>query len=369
MNEPLGLLIVGCGYWGVNYVRNFMEIPETRVVAICDQRAERLRELRRRFPEPALTTDLQKALRVRGVDAVVVCTNAASHYEVARQCLEAGKHVLVEKPMATSTRDAQHLVELAELKRVTLMVGHIFLYNNAVRKIKSLIDDRSLGELYYLYARRTNLGPIRCDVNALWDLAPHDVSIFNYLLGTRPAWVSAVGTPVLHNCREDVGFIVLGYPNNLLGHVHVSWADPLKVREVVVVGSDKRVVFNDLDPLERVRIYEKGIAPTPDETEPASFSEHQFSIRDGDIISPKIEFSEPLKSQCRHFVECVFEGCPPLSDGREGLDVVRVMEAIARSVSLRGAPVEIGWDQVKDNLARVGTEGNYDHRTSVGAVR
>ncbi len=369
MSEELGLLIVGCGYWGVNYVRNFMEMPNTRVVAICDQRAERLRELRRRFPEPALTTDLQKALRLRSVDAVVVCTNASSHYEVARQCLEAGKHVLVEKPMATSAREAQQLVDLAELRHVTLMVGHIFLYNNAVRKIKSFIDERSLGELYYLYARRTNLGPIRCDVNALWDLAPHDVSIFNYLLGTRPVWVSAVGTQVLHNCREDVGFIVLGYPNNILGHVHVSWADPLKVREVVVVGSDKRIVFNDLDPLERVRIYEKGIAPAADETGPASYSEHQFSIRDGDIISPKIEFNEPLKAQCQHFVDCVHQGCPPLSGGREGLEVVQVMEAIARSVSLRGAPVEIVWDEVQGNLAQVGTEGSHERRTGVGAIR
>lgn len=368
MADQLGLLIVGCGYWGVNYVRNFTEMADTRVVALCDTRAERLDELRRRFPEPALTTDLEEALRLPGVDAVVVCTNATAHYDVARHCLEADKHVLIEKPMATSTERAQRLVDLAAARRLTLMVGHIFLYNGAVRKIKSYIDEGALGELYYLYARRTNLGPIRCDVNALWDLAPHDVSILNYLLGARPDWVSAVGTQVLHNCREDVGFIVLGYPNKVLGHVHVSWADPLKVREVVVVGSDKRIVFDDLDPLERVRIYEKGIAASPVEAEPASYSEYHFSIRDGDIISPKIDFGEPLKTQCQHFVECVRQGCQPLSDGQEGLNVVRVMEAVGRSIAQRGAPVELEWEQAEDKPARVVMESSYERRTSTGAV-
>ncbi len=190
----------------------------------------------------------------------------------------------------------------------------------------------------------------------------------NYLLSARPDWVSAVGTQVLHNCREDVGFIVLGYPNNVLGHVHVSWADPLKVREVVVVGSDKRIVFDDLDPLERVRIYEKGIAASPVESEPTSYGEYHFSIRDGDIISPKIDFGEPLKAQCLHFIECVRQGCPPLSDGQEGLNVVQVMEAVGRSIAQRGAPVELEWEQAEDKPSRVVMESSYERRTSTGAV-
>jgi predicted dehydrogenase len=176
-------------------------------------------------------------------------------------------------------------------------------------------------------------------VNALWDLAPHDVSIFNYLLGSAPEWASAVGTKVLQNCREDVGFISLGYADGIVGHVHVSWADPHKVREVVVVGSDRRIVFNDLSALERVRVFEKGVVPVAPEA--SSYGEYHFLMRDGDIISPRVEVSEPLKNQCRHFLECVTEGTRPVTDGREGLQVVRVMEAIDRSVELNGAPVEV----------------------------
>jgi len=347
MSDQLGVLIVGCGYWGVNYVRNFTEIPETRVVAICDQRAERLAELRRRFPEPVMTTDLAEALALPDVDVAVICTNATAHYEVARQCLEAGKRLLIEKPMATTPQDAQALIDLAAARGLTLMVGHIFLYNGGIRKVRSYVEQGALGELYYVCARRTNLGPIRSDVNAVWDLAPHDIYILNYLLGMRPNWVSAVGTQVLHNCREDVGFIVLGYPHNVLGHVHVSWADPVKVRELVIVGSDKRIVFDDLDPLERVRIFDKGIAATPNGAAPPGFAEYHYSIRDGDIVSPKVDIGEPLKAQCLHFVECVRTGCPPLTDGREGISVVQIMEAVGRSMAQHGAPVELVWEQAE----------------------
>jgi predicted dehydrogenase len=199
-----------------------------------------------------------------------------------------------------------------------------------------------VGRIYYLYAARTNLGPIRHDVNALWDLAPHDIAIFNYWLGRTPIWVSAVGTRVLHNSGEDVGFVTLGYPDNILGHIHVSWADPYKVREVVVVGSNERILFNDLNPLEPVRVFEKGVAVSDDE--PASFGEHHLLMRDGAIISPKIEISEPLKNECRHFVECVTGGQRPLTDGQAGLEVVRVLEAITRSLAHHGEPVELEGD-------------------------
>jgi predicted dehydrogenase len=219
------------------------------------------------------------------------------------------------------------------------MVGHTFLYNPGIGKIRQYIIDGRLGRIYYLYARRTNLGPIREDVNALWDLAPHDVSIFNYFLDSTPEWVSAVGAKVLHNSREDVGFISLGYRGGIIGHIHVSWADPHKVREVVVVGSDERVVFNDLDSVERVRVFEKGV--TPVESDASSYGDHHLRMRDGDIISPRIDVSEPLRNECAHFLECVSEGKQPLSDGRSGLDVVRTMEAISRSVAQKGAPLEL----------------------------
>jgi predicted dehydrogenase len=219
------------------------------------------------------------------------------------------------------------------------MVGHTFLYNPGIRKVREYVEKDEVGRLYYLYASRTNLGPFRHDVNALWDLATHDVSIFNYLLNATPLWVSAVGSNVLGNEHKDVGFVSISYPNNIIGHIHVSWAEPNKVRELVLVGSEKRVVFNDLDAVERVRVFEKGVEPTPEEAD--SFGEYQFLIRDGDIISPRVPVNEPLKAQCSHFLDCVTEQQQPFTDGRQGVEVVRVMEAIDRSIQNRGMPVEI----------------------------
>jgi predicted dehydrogenase len=339
MADQLGIAILGCGYWGINHVRVFSELPESQVVVVCDRRTDRLEEIGRRFPGVALTTGVEDALRLDGVDAAVVCTEATAHYSLARRCLAAGKHVLVEKPMTTTAAEAEELIALAGSKGVTLMVGHTFLYNAGVRRVKAYIEQAEVGRVYYLYARRTNLGPIRRDVNALWDLAPHDVSIFNYLLDSMPEWVSAVGAKVLWNSREDVGFISLGYRDGIIGHVHVSWTDPNKVREVVVVGSDKRIVFNDLNALERVRVFEKGVTPTP--AEAPSYGEYHLLMRDGDIISPKIEVSEPLKNQCSHFIECATSGSCPFTGGQEGLEVVRVMEAVDRSIERKGAPVEV----------------------------
>lgn len=339
MAKQVGIAILGCGYWGINYVRTFTELPESRVVAVCDHRPDRLQEVKQRFREVNLTTDIEEVLQRSDVDAVAICTEAATHYSVTQRSLLAGKHVLVEKPMTTAVTDAEELVNLAESKKLTLMVGHTFLYNAGVRKVKAYIEQDSTGRVYYLYARRTNLGPIRRDVNALWDLASHDVSIFNYFLDSTPEWVSAVGSKVLRNCREDVGFISLGYQDNVVGHIHVSWADPNKVREVVVVGSNRRIVFNDLDNLERVRIFEKGVTPTASEA--VSYGEYHFLVRDGDIISPSVEVSEPLKAQCSHFLECVTLAKPPLTNGGAGLAVVRVMSAIDRSIERRGAPVEV----------------------------
>lgn len=334
----LGIAVVGCGYWGMNYVRIFNELLDSRVVAVCDQRADRLQEVGRRFPGVYLTSDISDITSREGVDAVVVCTEATSHYDVTGRLLAAGKHVLVEKPLTTRSADAQALIDLAEENSMLLMVGHTFIFNAAVRKVKEYVQSDD-GRVYYLYARRTNLGPIRHDVNALWDLAPHDIAIFNYLLDSTPEWVSATGGRVLGNCRHDVGFVSLGYPRNVLAHVHVSWADPDKAREVVVVKSDKRIVFNDLNGPEQVRVFEKGLSPV--EQEPLNYGEFRFEIRDGDIVSPRIEAVEPLKYQCRHFLECVRTGKRSISGGVEGRDVVRVLEAVNRSIELKGLQVEV----------------------------
>jgi predicted dehydrogenase len=336
--KPVGIAVVGCGYWGMNYVRIFSELVDSRVVAVCDQSPERLKEVSRRFPGVYLTTQVDDAASHPGVDAVVVCTEATTHFNVTSRMLLAGKHVLVEKPLTTIAAEAEKLIDLAESNSAILMVGHTFVFNSGVRKVKEQMQ-KGDGRVYYLYARRTNLGPIRRDVNALWDLAPHDIAIFNYLLDSTPRWVSAVGGKVLRNCRDDVGFISLGYPDNVLAHVHVSWADPDKAREVVVVKSDKRIVFNDLNGIEQVRVFEKGVSPV--EQEPLNYGEFRFEIRDGDIISPHIEPVEPLKHQCRHFLDCVRTGKRPISSGAEGRDVVRVLEAVSRSIESKGLQVEV----------------------------
>lgn len=352
-SAPVGVAVIGCGYWGMNYVRIFNELPEARLIAVCDQRLGRLQEVSRRFPGVYVTTDMSDAVSRHGVDAVIVCTEASSHYDVTRGLLLAGKHVLVEKPLTSNSTDADKLVALAEANSTTLMVGHTFLFNAGVRKVKEYVRQGD-GRVYYLYARRTNLGPIRSDVNALWDLAPHDIAIFNYLLDATPEWVSATGGKVLRNCRHDVGFVSLGYPGGVLAHIHVSWADPDKAREVVVVKSDKRIVFNDLNGAEQVRVYEKGVSPV--EEEPLNYGEFRFEIRDGDIISPRIEAVEPLKNQCRHFLQCLTTGKRPISGGLEGLHVVQVLEAINRSMENKGVQVEVG------------KNGDYIH-ASVGALQ
>ena len=358
--KPVGIAVVGCGYWGMNYVRIFNELVEARVVAVCDQSADRLKEVSRRFPGVYLTTEVADAASQPGVDAVVVCTEATTHFNVTSRLLLAGKHILVEKPLTTIAADSQKLIEQAESNSAILMVGHTFLFNAGVRKVKEYMQKRD-GRVYSLYARRTNLGPIRRDVNALWDLAPHDIAIFNFLLDSTPQWVSAVGGKVLRNCRDDVGFISLGYPDNVLAHVHVSWADPDKAREVVVVKSDKRIVFNDLNGVEQVRVFEKGVSTV--EAEPLNYGEFRFEIRDGDIISPRIEPVEPLKHQCRHFLDCVRTGKRPLSSGVEGRDVVRVLEAVNRSIESKGLQVE-----VESNGDHVHTNGNALKATA-SAVR
>ena len=331
--------IIGCGRWGKNYVRVFDELPNSLVSACCDSSEAARSWVQQRFPDVLTSEHYKQMLDSSQIDAVVVSTPASTHYEVARECLLHSKHVLVEKPLTLSVEDSEALITIAAEKQKVLMVGHIFLYNSAIRRMKEYVSAEDFGEIYYLHATRTNLGPIREDVNAIWDLAPHDVSIFGYLLDIQPLWVSVTGAKVLRNSREDVGFITLGYPDNAIGNIHVSWIDPNKVREVVVVGSRKRIVFDDLNNLERLRIFEKGVSPS--DTEVDSFGEFRFLVRDGDIISPKVEASEPLKNQCQHFLDCIENGETPVTDGKNGLDVVRVMTAIQKSLAKNGTPVEV----------------------------
>ncbi len=340
MVDSIGIGVIGCGYWGLNYIRIFSELSQAVVVAANDPQEDRLDRVKQRFPAVDIHRRLGSALQDPKIEAVVISTPATIHYAVAKECLLDGKHVLIEKPMTTSVEQAEELVALANDMQVVLMVGHTFLYNAGINEMKTCIDSDGFGKVYYLHGTRTNLGPIRKDVNAIWDLAPHDVSIFNYLVGRQPTWVSAVGERALGNSREDVGFITLHYPHNIIGNIHVSWADPSKVRKVIVVGSNRRMAFDDMNGAEQVRIFEKGV--TAEAVDPGSFDEYRLLMRDGDIISPKIEASEPLKNQCAHFLDCIRNGTQPLTDGRNGLDVIKVMVAIQESVAGNGMPIPIG---------------------------
>ena len=331
--------IIGAGYWGINYVRVFSELPDATVAIVCDANADRLRLVRERYPQVAVTTAVDEVFSRKGLDAVLVATPATTHYEIGRRCLLAGKHVLVEKPLTTNAADGDELIRVAKEQNRILMVGHTFLYNSAVRKLKELVSSDNFGKPYYLHATRTNMGPIRQDINVSWDLASHDVSIFNYLLEAQPDWVSAVGSRSLGSDREDVAFCNLHYPNNVLANVHVSWLEPNKVREVVAVGSRQRVVFDDLDNLEHIRIFEKGVAASNVEAE--SFGEFRLLVRDGDIISPRVDAAEPLKTLAAHFLECIATNTKPLTDGANGVAVVKAMCAINESLAQNGVPVRV----------------------------
>jgi predicted dehydrogenase len=298
-----------------------------------------LQRAQSRFPSVAVYSDASDLLANKEVDAVVISTPASTHHQLARKALQAGRDVIVEKPLALELEQCEELVELSAKTGRVLMVAHTFLYNPGVRKLREYVGSAEFGRVYYLHATRTNLGPIRQDVSAIWDLAPHDISIFNYLLGKEPIWASAVGAQSLGNSREDVGFITLGYPDNVIGNIHVSWADPNKVRRVVVVGSQQRLVFDDLSDLERVRVYKKGVSAT--EADVGSFGEFKLLVRDGDILSPKIEYSEPLKNQAQDFVTAIAEGRQPFSDGVTGARVVEALIAIDASIRQRGKTVEV----------------------------
>ena len=335
----INVSVIGCGYWGPHLIRNFSEIDGVNMLSCCDLNQERLELMKNKYPSIETTTNFDEVIADNRIDAVAITTPASTHFTLAKHALENGKHVFLEKPMTTSTEQGEWLAELVEKTQKVLLVGHVFLYNPGIRKMREYITDENFGQLYYLYVTRTNLGPIRHDVNVVWDLAPHDISIFGYLLDVQPLWVSAVGSKVLKNNREDVAFITLGYPNDVIGNIHVSWVDPNKVRKIVAVGNQKRVVFDDLNGQEMIRIFEKGVSIV---NPPDSHGEFfRFAMRDGDIISPKIDISEPLRNQCQHFLNCIQNNCTPLTGVQNGIEVVRILEAVDESLKKCGVSVAI----------------------------
>lgn len=328
---------IGYGYWGPNLVRNFVENPLSDMVIVADLKKDRLSKISASYPQVIVTEDYKNIFNY-DLDAVVIATPPATHYPLAKECLEHGLHVLVEKPITLKSEHAQELIDLSVKKDLVLMVGHTFEYNVAVHTLKSLIDSGELGQIYYVDSARLNLGLFQRDLNVLWDLAPHDISILLYILGTTPLSVSAHGMPFVNAGIQDVVYMNMVFPDNVLAHIHVSWLDPCKVRRVTVVGSKKMVVYNDIESLEKIRIYDKGVDKPP-YTE--TFGEFQLSYRYGDVVIPNIRLTEPLQKECQHFLDCITNHTHPQSDGQDGLHVVKIIEAAQISLSQNGTHQEV----------------------------
>jgi predicted dehydrogenase len=325
--------VAGFGYWGPKLVRNFGEMADGELSWVSDLDAARLQRVRTQYPSVRTTQSFDEMLR-SGIDAVVVATPIWTHYKLAKTALLAGKHVMVEKPLTANTAEAEELTEIAESRGLTLMVGHTFEYNAAVRALREIVQSGEIGEVLYVDAARLNLGLFQTKANVLWDLAPHDLSILLYVLQQDPIAVSARGSASVTPGIHDVAYVELRFPNNVLAHVHLSWLDPCKVRRVTVVGSKKMVVYNDLHEVEKIRIYDKGV-DRPYETD--RFSDFHLTYRYGGMNVPYIPFQEPLRAQCEHFVDCIRTGKTPQSDGRVGTKVVRILEEADRSLQNGGA--------------------------------
>lgn len=334
--------VVGCGYWGPNLIRNLSVIPAAQLRALCDMDQKKLNAMNALYHPTYATTTFDDLLNDSELQAIVIATPAATHYALAKAALEAGKHTLVEKPLALRSDQAAELVRLAQAKDLRLMVGHTFQYNPAVNKVRDLIHSGELGDIIYAYMTRVNLGIIRDDLNVMWNLAPHDISILLWTFNSLPYRVSARSfSPLRPDKRlEDIVFIVLEFENGAIAHIHCSWLDPNKIRQATFVGTKKMVVYDDVDTQRRVQIFDKGVERSPD---PASFGEFQLTIREGDIHIPRISTAEPLKVEMAHFVDCVQNGKIPHSDGVNGWQVLRILEAADRSIEQQGAGVTINW--------------------------
>ena len=330
--------VVGYGYWGPNLARNFYELSGSELVAIVDRKKDQLDRARSKYPEVVFKEDY-KGLFGTGLDAIVISTPPKTHFEIAKQCLLNGLHVLIEKPMVLNSRDAEELIELANAKELTLMVGHIFEYNSAVLEMKKYIDSQELGNIYYIDTARLNLGLFQSDSNVLWDLAPHDISTLLYLLGQAPVSVSAHGMACVTEGIHDLAYLNLVFPNNLMAFIHVSWLDPSKVRRITVVGSKKMAVYNDLGAEGKIKIYDKGVDPEYTDT----FGEFQYAYRTGDITIPSFRFVEPLREECQHFLDCIVNQTEPRSSGLDGLRVVKILEAAERSMKNGSTREVIQW--------------------------
>jgi predicted dehydrogenase len=344
--------VIGCGYWGPNLIRNYTQLPNCKMSTCCDLSQNKLDRMKTLHPGILTTNDFSQLLSNPEIDAVGIATPVFTHYELARQALLNDKHVFVEKPLCHSSEACLELIRLAEKKKKVLMVGHTFEYTAAVNKVKEIVHSGELGEILYISSARLNLGLFQPDINVIWDLAPHDVSIIVYVLGQYPTSVSSQGKGHYRKHIEDVATITLDFPNGAIAFIHTSWLDPSKVRRTTIVGSKKMLVYNDIESNEKIKIYDKGIQEPP--YAPAyydTFGEFAFSYRSGDIYIPRIEEYEPLRRECAHFLECIEDGATPCSDGYSGLRVVSVLEAANESLKKQGRAVPIKYAKLIKNAA------------------
>jgi predicted dehydrogenase len=337
MAKQIKVGVVGCGYWGPNLIRNFRSLPDCDLKIMCDISEKRLSHLRTVYPEVAGSLDYGHMLNGIGIDAVVIATAVKSHFPMAKASLLAGKHTFIEKPMAGSSHECEELVEIARKKGLVLMTGHTFLYSPAVRKIKEIIAKGDLGEIRYISARRLNLGLFQKDINVAWDLAPHDISIIQHIIGEQPVTVNCRGSAHITPGVEDVTTMCLSYPGKRTAIIHSSWLDPRKVREMTIVGSKRMIVYDDVAPLEKIRVFDARVECPPHYD---TFAEFHYAYHYGDVYAPYIKQEEPLKTECQHFLDCIKHGTTPLTDGNQGMELVRILEASSESLKQGGAPVE-----------------------------
>jgi predicted dehydrogenase len=330
--------VIGYGYWGPNLVRNFMAAPGSSVVSVCDLREERLTSIKKVYPTLKTFTDPAALIRDPDVDAVVVATPVSSHFDLALQALKAGKHVLVEKPLASTSSQVRQLIDEAAARKLVLMVDHTFVYTDAVRKMRQLIASGALGDIYYYDAVRVNLGLFQHDVNVIWDLAIHDLSIMDYVLPSKPIAISATGISHVPGQPENVAYITLFFAHNQIAHLHVNWLTPVKVRHTLIGGSEKMILYDDLEPSEKLKVYDKGITVTPGTEDVYKML---VSYRSGDMWAPRLDNTEALQTEAIHFVDCVVNGVQAETDGYAGLRMVNMIEAAEQSLRARGQLVEI----------------------------
>jgi predicted dehydrogenase len=331
--------VVGCGYWGPNLIRNFAACPDTQLLWTCDIDPNRIKKALGSYPAVKSTADFRDILKDPQVDAVALATPVHTHYPLAKVCLETGKHVLLEKPLALSIQEGEKLIELSHKKGLQLMCDHTFCYTGAVRKMKEILDSGVLGELLYFDSIRINLGLFQQDINVIWDLAPHDLSILDFLINDRPVSVSAHGVCHAGNEIENIAYVILRYASSFIAHFHLNWLSPVKIRKTIIGGSEKMMVWNDLEQDEKIKIYNKGITVKKDEQ--AERDRLLVSYRTGDMYAPQFDDTEALFSMVKEFAACIDENRPALTDGEAGLRVLRILEATQRSIRAGGANVGI----------------------------